>query len=407
MKLLAGNPYLKQEGEKFFFDKIEYSDLEKQFETPYYIFLENRIRDNVRVFNKVFSSHFENFQGFYSFKANYLSEICDIIKEEGFGAEVISVPELNLALKLNFPPNKIIAGGLYLTDEFIIKCFDNKIKEIVVYSLEDIKRIEQLAKKSNAVQNICIRVNSGKYDARLGLYPSDESINELREILSNCEHLTLTTILSHFSTQMNSVKLLKKHCTALLETLKKIEKSPNININNINFGGGFPEAVVFKEQRLEELASVIEKLLQIYNFPNLKVYFEPGRYLVGDAGILISKVINVQENNWIFVNVGNHIVPKFARAHLRFYNLSNYTETYNQQTSIAGIIPSDQDVLIKDYFFTPTVKVGDKLLITNVGAYCLTFSNRFPYKLPEILLVTGNDFKTIFDPDKNKDFSLS
>ena len=53
-----------------------------------------------------------------------------------------------------------------------------------------------------------------------------------------------------------------------------------------------------------------------------------------------------------------------------------------------------------------TVNVGDKILISNVGAYCLTFSNRFPYKLPEIFLINRTNFKTIFDPNKTKDFSL-
>ncbi|GAH03765.1 unnamed protein product, partial [marine sediment metagenome] len=54
----------------------------------------------------------------------------------------------------------------------------------------------------------------------------------------------------------------------------------------------------------------------------------------------------------------------------------------------------------------PTLKIGDRVLISNVGAYCLTFSNRFPYKLPAILLVKSKEYKTIFNPTKHQDFSL-
>jgi len=407
MKIISGNPYLKQDKSEFIFDEVKYSDLEKKFKTPYFIFLEKRIRDNVNIFNEVFTSQFEKFQGFYSFKANYISDICKIIKEKGFGAEVISLPELKLALKIDFTPNKIIAGGLYLTDELILKCIQNDIKEIVVYTLPDLERIDAIAKDKNKIQNVCLRVVSGKYDTRLGVNINDRTTKKLNKILIKCKNIKLTTILSHFSTQMNSVKLLKKNCVSLLESLKKLENLSKIAIEGINFGGGFPEAVVFKRKVMEAFALSTKRLLEDHNYSHLNIYFEPGRYLVGDAGILISKVINTHDNRWIVLNVGNHIIPKFARCSLRFYNLNNINETYNEKISIAGIIPSDQDVLAKDYYFTPSVKTGDKVLISNVGAYCLTFSNRFPYKLPTILLVKGKEYKTLFDPAKHYDFSIS
>ena len=77
------------------------------------------------------------------------------------------------------------------------------------------------------------------------------------------------------------------------------------------------------------------------------------------------------------------------------------------QASIAGIVPTDQDVLAKNYFFTKHIRVGDLVLITNTGAYCLTFSNRFPYSLPIILLVTDDKFRQIFNPDIDKDISIN
>ncbi len=406
MNFLAGNPFIKQDKNEFFFEEVNFIDLDVNTKTPYFIFLENRIRENIKMFNQMFSSHFNKYQGFYSFKANYLLEICKIIKEEGFGAEIISLPELELALKLKFPPDKIIAGGPYLTDELISKCIENKIREIVVYNIHDLERINEIANNLNITQKICLRINSGKYDARLGLNISEITIKDMTRIFSNCKNLELTTVLSHFSTQMNSIELLKKNCISLLDTLIEIQNNLGIEIKNINFGGGFPEAVVFKKERIEEYALTIKKLLDEYKTSHSTVYFEPGRYIIGDAGLLISKVIYTQNDGWIFLNVGNHIVPKFARCTLRFYNLSNVKETYNKKTSIAGIVPTDQDVLAKDYFFTPSVNIGDKVLIANVGAYCLTFSNRFPYTLPEIFLINGNKYKKIFNPIEQHDFSI-
>ncbi|MCK4779638.1 MAG: hypothetical protein KAT57_05595 [Candidatus Lokiarchaeota archaeon] len=94
MKNISGNPLLQKEGGKIFIDKVHLDEIFDGFKTPLLIFLENRIRTNIKTFLNVFRSEFENFQCFYSFKANFLSEICKIVLSEGIGAEIIGLPEL-------------------------------------------------------------------------------------------------------------------------------------------------------------------------------------------------------------------------------------------------------------------------------------------------------------------------
>ncbi|TXT54029.1 MAG: L-glutamyl-[BtrI acyl-carrier protein] decarboxylase [Promethearchaeota archaeon] len=159
--------------------------------------------------------------------------------------------------------------------------------------------------------------------------------------------------------------------------------------------------------QLKKVSIQIRDQLKNLDLSYEKIYFEPGRYLVGDAALFLSKVVSADKNNWIFLDIGNHICPRFARCSLRFYNASRIQSPHKYKKSIAGIIPTDQDVLAKDYFMTKKIKRGDIFLITNVGAYTLTFSNRFPYRLPYIFIVNGEEMNTIFDPTKDKDFSLS
>jgi len=92
MKKIAGNPYLNKENDNVLVDAIPVNILLKNSRTPVMVFLENRIRDNIKIFKKVFSSLIKNFKCFYSFKANYLPEICNIICSEGVGAEVVGLP---------------------------------------------------------------------------------------------------------------------------------------------------------------------------------------------------------------------------------------------------------------------------------------------------------------------------
>ena len=406
LKKISGNPYLNKKEGELLIDSILLNEILKTYATPLIIFLENRVRNNINTFNKVFKSVFNNFQCFYSFKANFLPEICNIIQSEGLGAELIGLPELKLALKLQFPTDKIIVGGPYLPQELIEKCVQEKIKEIVVYNMNDLIRINSIAKKSQTIQDICLRINTQKFGSKLGIFLNHSNVIKLKKIINESKNLRIITLLSHYSTQMNNFELFEKNVNILLDNTK-ILFDAGIKIENINLGGGFPEAVIMPENQLRELATRIDFLISNFELSFKNIYFEPGRYLVGDAGLLIAKIIKVTDDRWIFLNIGNHICPKFAKSSMRFYNATRIEEPHKFKTSIAGIIPTDQDVLAKDYFFTNDLEEGDFVIITNVGAYNLTFSNRFPYLLPNIILVKDKTATNIFNPSVNHDFSIN
>lgn len=405
MKNIAGNRYLKEDGRKIYIDSLELNDLIKTFKTPFMVFIENRIRDNIHDFNEVFNSIFEKYEGFYSFKANYLFSILKIISSEGLGAEVISLPELNRAIKAGFSQEMTIVGGPFLPNELIEKSLRISTKEIIIYDLDDLERVNKLAENLGVTQNICLRINSMKYESKLGIRINNKSANKIKKYFSKFTHLKLKTLLSHYGTQMNHVNQFLENLSALIDAFKKLHDK-NINIKNINIGGGFPEATVMPKKQLKKIAEELKVNIDKNNLDIEKIYVEPGRYIVGDAAVFVADVIRNPKNRWIFLNIGNHICPKFARCSLRFYNASKIDKSHKFKTSIAGIIPTDQDVLAKDYFFTANVDKNDKVLITNVGAYCLTFSNRFPYRLPYIISVNKNEYSEIFNPEKQSDFSL-
>ena len=406
LKKISGNPYINKKDGEILIDNVLLNEILGVYSTPIIIFLENRVRNNIDTFLKVFKSVFKNFNCFYSFKANYLPEICSIIQSEGLGAELIGLPELKLALQLEFPPDKIIVGGPYLPEDLIEMCAQEKIKEIVVYNINDLIKIDIIAKKYNIIQDICLRINNQKHGSKLGIFLNQTNVKKLKEIIDECENLKITTILSHYSTQMNNFELFKKNINILLDNVKLLS-DVGIEIENINLGGGFPEAAIMTENQLRKLAIKINSLISNFKFNFKNIYFEPGRYFVGDAGLLISKIVRTTDDRWIFLNIGNHICPKFAKSSLRFYNATRIEEPHKFKTSIAGIIPTDQDVLAKDYFFSNDLKEGDIVVVTNVGAYNLTFSNRFPYLLPSIILVKNSTVTSIFNPLENHDFSIN
>ncbi|MFX1242712.1 MAG: diaminopimelate decarboxylase family protein [Promethearchaeota archaeon] len=406
MKNISGNSFIIKKEGKIYLDNLQLNEIVKRFKTPLLIFLENRIRENIRTFKEVFNLEFGNFQCYYSFKANYLYDLCKIVLSEGVGAEVIGLPELKLALKLGFPSNKILVGGPYLSKELIALSIKHKIKEFIIYDLKDLKKVNSVAQKYNYIQDICIRINSQKYNSKLGVTLDKRKINEFLEVYENYQNIRITTLLSHYSTQMNNITQFKQNISSVAHNMK-LFSDHGIIVDNINLGGGFPEATIMPQNQLKIIAKEIKATLKSLKVNYKNIYFEPGRYFMGDAGLFISKIVRVGDNRWIFLNIGNHICPKFARCSLRFYNASQIDEPHKYKTSIAGIIPTDQDILAKNYFFTEKLQKGDNILVTNTGAYCLTFSNRFPYLLPKIILINHNSLKEIFNPEIDGDFSLN
>ncbi|MHA1671557.1 MAG: diaminopimelate decarboxylase family protein [Promethearchaeota archaeon] len=405
MKTIAGNKFIINKDNLITFDLVSLRTLLEESKTPLMVLLENKIRDNIHTFNKIFSSVFSNYQGFYSFKANFLPEVCRIIQSESIGAEIVGIPELNLALRLGYSAEKIIAGGPYLPDELIEKCVENEIREIIIYNINDIKRVNEISKKHGKYQNLCLRINSQKFGSKLGITLDPKTLIKLKNVLQDCENVCLKTILSHRASQMNNSEQFRLNLENVAQAYTQLGNS-GIKIENINLGGGFPEAVVIPEKQLKKIAQNLKENLELLEINVNQIYFEPGRYFVGDAGIFLTEIIKITENRWIFLNIGNNICPKFARCSLRFYNASKIDAPHKFKTSIAGIIPTDQDILVKDYFFTQSLDEGDIVIITNVGAYTLTFSNRFPYSLPPIFLLNGKNIKKIFDPIIDHDFSL-
>ena len=139
MRKISGNPYITKENSEIYLDSVPLNEIFKRFKTPLLVFLENRIRDNIKTFNKVFNLEFKNFHCYYSFKANYLSEICKIVLSEGIGAEIVGLPELKLALKIGIPSNRIIIGGPYLSKKLIELSIENKIS-IEIFNLNTLKK---------------------------------------------------------------------------------------------------------------------------------------------------------------------------------------------------------------------------------------------------------------------------
>lgn len=396
MKILSGNESITIRGDRVFLEGVSVEQLLEKFPPPLVILLESRIRANCQRLSDICRKYFSsNYEIFYSVKSNYTPTILKTIKEEGLGFEIVSLLEWELLRDFSREGESILAGGPYNHEGFLQTVIESGVKRIVVQHLQEIPLIEKIARRCEKEVEICLRIKGFPRHQRFGVEMTPRTIETLKNYMEKTENICLAMIQSHLRTQNNQKSAYLENCHFLTDSVNMIGEALNIERLSINMGGGLPEAVVMTRKHLNDLMREIGDILKEQERVN-KIVFEPGRYIVGDAGVVVAGVHNFNESKReITVNIGNHICPKFSKSSYRFYNLDAISEPHGTKTSIYGIIPTEQDVLAKNYYYTSKVRAGSRMLVTNAGAYGITFSYRFPYKFPRHILIQGEQAREI------------
>ncbi|MHA1765025.1 MAG: diaminopimelate decarboxylase family protein [Promethearchaeota archaeon] len=390
---ISGNQILTIRNERdLYVDGIKIQDLLNHYKTPFFIYSENKIRMNCKQFRNSLSQYFKNFRIYYSYKSNPFLEICQIIHSESIGAEVVSTIELNNALSLNLPSNEIIVGTPYLTKELLNLIFSNGIDEVGCWTLSQLENIISASKEKGKFPKITIRIKPNAYKKTLGFNITKNNVNEIITLLNNSE-IKLKGLHSHLSTQLMDKKLYLSNLELILKACELFEKMGVKTIKEFNLGGGFPEASVLKADQMDEIFASLHDLLSERGFSNIKIVFEPGRYLVADAGMVLCKVIDSFmefKEKWIRLNIGNNFLPRSSKANYKFFCVNKIDQKNAERINILGNLPSDTDFFTKNYLTVKNIVKDDIILVTNAGAYTQAWATRFPYPEPEHVLINKN-----------------
>ncbi len=222
--------------------KIKISDLVSRYSTPLYVYDASLIEKAYGVVNNTF----DQFEVFYSIKANSSLAICKLLKEIGAGAEVASGGELQLALFLGFPSNKIVFAGPAKTNNELLLAIRSDICSINVESFEELLRIERIAKEENKKVNVCLRINTkaSNVDAN-EVMVGDKSKFGIEEnlIYEKMSHLSLeyakiVGIHLYTGSQILSETLIISNLKKALSLSDKLSKEKWFDLKLIDFGGG-------------------------------------------------------------------------------------------------------------------------------------------------------------------------
>ena len=303
-----------------------------KFKTPAYVYEEKKIRDNYREFYNAFKKRYDNVKICYAYKANTSLAICNILREEGAGADVLSIGELRTALDIGILPDDIILTSTGKTDDEITLAVRNDVT-VNIDSIPEISVVDESAGGMNKTAKISIRVNPSvnpnthpkiatglkgskfgvhiespfDYRQSLGGKPANGQAMEAYKIAKNMKNLEIAGIHSHIGSQILETESFREACKKVCEFVLNL-KDEGIKLKFIDLGGGLGisytgEPVIGPDELAEVIIPVIKKLNENSGY-DIELWFEPGRRIVGNSGILLTRVLGVKETPYKkFVNV--------------------------------------------------------------------------------------------------------
>ncbi len=380
-------------------------DILKSCSTPLYIYSQDRITSK---YNELKKSLCENI--FFAVKANSNQAILKLINHLGAGADVVSIGELKRSLSAGFAPEKIIFEGVGKSSEDIQFAITANIKLINIESIDELNRINNVAHSMNKIVDVGIRLNpdidnetiqkisTGKKSDKFGIEIS--KIGIIIDIIKESKNLNLIGISCHIGSQIRSLLTFKKIFAEMRKTAEILINN-GINIKHIDLGGGIN--VKYKENDPDiDLSHIKLELDKNFKDSNYEISFEPGRYLVANAGVIATSVLTTKKNgqiNYLITDAGMNTLIRPA-----MYNAYHKVEALNLLSdkkinyTIAGPICESSDIILKNIEL-PKQESGNILLIRDTGAYGAVMASNYNSRtLPSEVLVNKKSFFIIYKP---------
>ena len=385
-------------GQNLYIDNTSIKSIAKKNITPFYIYSFKKMQTNY----KAFSNYFKKVNPLicFSVKSNSNVSLISELGRLGSGADVVSEGELMKALKAKIKPNKIVFSGVGKTEEELKFAIRKRVLLINIESESEARLIDKISRKMKRITSIGIRINpgvdantlskisTGKIDSKFGL-PKSNFLSFCRNF-KKFKNLKIKALSVHIGSQIMSVGPYRK----TLNVLYKIIKSSRINFEYIDLGGGFGISYQNKEKKIDigaysRLVNKFKKKL------NCKIIFEPGRFIVGNAGTLISKIIFIKKNgkkHFFILDAGmnDFMRPALYNARHSIIPVLKSKKRINGNVEFVGPICESTDTFLKYKNFS-FLNENDLVAITNVGAYGSTLSSNYNTRplVSEIIVKKG------------------
>ncbi len=392
-------------------EQVSLTDIAKSIGTPFYCYSASAIIDRYEQLKAAFAGI--DVLIAYAMKANSNQAIISLLGKQGAGADIVSLGELERAIKADIAPQKIIFSGVGKSEKEIARALELDIYCFNLESEPELMRLNQIAKQMGKTAPVSVRINpdvdakthakisTGKSENKFGITYKDAM--RIYEKIANAKNLKAIGIDMHIGSQIIDLAPFD-NAFALMAKLFVELKIAGHKLTHFDVGGGLGIKHGHDEQEpdINAYAKIVRKHLSNLD---CQLILEPGRWLVGNAGILVTRVEYIKhakDKNFVIVNAGMNdlLRPTLYEAHHDIFPIKQSDNTPIIKADIVGPICETGDYLAQSRELVQAEQ-GDLLAIMSAGAYGAVMAGTYNSRplIPEVL-VKDNHFEIIRERQK-------
>lgn len=337
----------------------------------------------------------------FACKANSNVAVLKLLCELGSGLEIVSEGELLRALKAGFDPKKIVSTGVGKQRSEIAACLKAGILQFNVESIPELERINEVAGQVGITAQVAFRLNpdigggghekitTGRKTDKFGIVA--DMMEEAYTLAEKLPHTEPVGLHMHIGAQVFQVERFKDAFEKMRDVVLGLRRNGH-SITRLDIGGGFP--IVYKDEQLLDLDFYARWVNDIIVPLDVEIVMEPGRFLVGNAGVVLTEVLFVKETpakNFLIVDAAmNDLVrPAMYDAYHGIEPIKSGNAPWTKY-DVVGPVCESGDTFTKDRDL-PQMKAGDLAVIKSAGAYGASMASNYNTRplAPEVLVSNG------------------
>ncbi len=395
-------------------------DLAKEYGTPLYVMDDLRLRDNMRIYKNAIDKYYDGKGSIhYASKALCNLYMCKVAAEEGIGLDVVSGGELYTAIKAGFDASEICLHGNNKTYEELCMAVENKVGRIIVDNLYELDTLNDICKEKDVRQSVIFRIkpgvdahthefiSTGQIDSKFGFAIETGEAYDIFKKAMSLENIDIKGIHCHIGSQIFDIEPFTKAAEVMIKLIADAKKDLGLELTELDLGGGFGikyvenDDPISYDEHIKSVSEVVKSLCGEYGVELPFIYMEPGRSIVGDAGITLYTVGCVKDipdvRKYVSIDGGMADNPRFIMYDALYDGVvANKADSDDMDNfTLCGKCCESGDIIIKDAHMQ-RCEVGDIVAVMSTGAYNFSMAsnyNRIPR--PAMITVSGGRHKLI------------
>lgn len=392
-------------GNDLYCEEVSVKKISEKVGTPFYLYSYKTITDHFLKIQKAFKPVKPLIC--FAMKSNGNLAVLKSLVQKGAGVDIVSAGELFKAKKVGCPTKRIVYAGVGKTDKEIADAIRSKVLLFNVESLPELENIQRIAEKLRRKVQVSLRVNpgvdphthayiaTGKTESKFGI-----DLDTAHLIFMRSEHypnLSICGIHVHIGSQITEGEPFVKAFRKVLIFVTSLEKEGH-KIKYLNLGGGL--GIIYSDEKPQTADDFAKKVLPLFKRRKYQLIFEPGRFIVGNGGIFVTKVLYVKKagsKNYAIVDGGMNdlIRPALYDAHHEVHPLERKMISKKVTYDVVGPICESGDFLATNRQIQ-NLERGDAIALFSAGAYGFSMSSQYNARprVPEVM-VKGRQFEVV------------